>query len=48
LNLQSTTHYDYSHQDGANIVVCAKTTEAHSKLEGTIYSAAEEIEKVWH
>jgi len=33
-------------QDGANIVIAAKTTEPHSKLEGTIYSAAEEIEKL--
>lgn len=32
-------------QDGANIVVAAKTTEAHPKLPGTIYTAAEEIEK---
>lgn len=31
-------------KDGANIVIAAKTTEAHPKLEGTIYSAAEEIE----
>ncbi|RLP56254.1 MAG: NAD(P)-dependent oxidoreductase [Ketobacter sp.] len=31
-------------KDGANIVVAAKTTEAHPKLPGTIYSAAEEIE----
>jgi citronellol/citronellal dehydrogenase len=30
-------------QDGANIVVVAKTTEANPKLPGTIYSAAEEI-----
>jgi citronellol/citronellal dehydrogenase len=28
-------------QDGANIVIAAKTTEAHPKLEGTIYTAAE-------
>ncbi|CAN5681478.1 hypothetical protein BH11PSE7_BH11PSE7_23080 [soil metagenome] len=28
-------------QDGANIVVVAKTTEANPKLPGTIYSAAE-------
>ncbi|VDK57990.1 unnamed protein product [Cylicostephanus goldi] len=33
-------------QDGANIVVAAKTTTAHPKLPGTIYTAAEEIEKV--
>ncbi len=32
-------------KDGANIAVAAKTTEAHPKLPGTIYSAAEEIEK---
>lgn len=32
-------------QEGANIVVAAKTTEPHSKLEGTIYTAAEEMEK---
>ncbi|MCA0406011.1 MAG: NAD(P)-dependent oxidoreductase [Proteobacteria bacterium] len=32
-------------QDGANIVVAAKTAEAHAKLEGTIFTAAEEIEK---
>src|SRR3546814_18786988 len=32
-------------QDGANIAVAAKTTEPHPKLAGTIYSAAEAIEK---
>ena len=32
-------------QDGANIAIAAKTTETHAKLPGTIYSAAEEIEK---
>jgi citronellol/citronellal dehydrogenase len=32
-------------KDGANIIVAAKTTEPHPKLPGTIYSAAEEIEK---
>ncbi|KAF0230383.1 MAG: citronellol/citronellal [Beijerinckiaceae bacterium] len=32
-------------RDGANIVVAAKTAEAHPKLEGTIFSAAEAIEK---
>lgn len=32
-------------QDGANIVVAAKTTTAHPKLGGTIYSVAEEIEE---
>jgi citronellol/citronellal dehydrogenase len=31
--------------DGANVVVAAKTAEAHPRLAGTIYSAAEEIEK---
>jgi citronellol/citronellal dehydrogenase len=30
---------------GANIAIGAKTTEPHPKLEGTIYTAAEEIEK---
>jgi citronellol/citronellal dehydrogenase len=32
-------------RDGANIVIAAKTAEAHPKLPGTVYSAAEEIEK---
>lgn len=32
-------------RDGANIVIAAKTTEPHAKLDGTIFSAAEEIEK---
>jgi citronellol/citronellal dehydrogenase len=32
-------------KDGANVVIAAKTTEPHPKLPGTIYSAAEEIEK---
>lgn len=32
-------------QDGANIVIAAKTAEAHPKLPGTIYSAAQEIEE---
>jgi citronellol/citronellal dehydrogenase len=32
-------------RDGANIVVAAKTTEPHPKLPGTIYSAAEDIER---
>lgn len=32
-------------KDGANIVVAAKTATAHPKLPGTIYTAAEEIEK---
>jgi citronellol/citronellal dehydrogenase len=31
-------------QDGANIVIAAKTVEEHSSLPGTIFSAAEEIE----
>ena len=31
-------------QEGANIVIAAKTAEAHPKLPGTIYTAAEEIE----
>jgi citronellol/citronellal dehydrogenase len=32
-------------RDGANIVIVAKTTEPHPKLEGTIFTAAEAIEK---
>jgi len=32
-------------RDGANITIAAKTAEPHPKLPGTIYSAAEEIEK---
>jgi citronellol/citronellal dehydrogenase len=32
-------------RDGANIVIAAKTTEPHPRLPGTIYSAAEEIER---
>ena len=31
-------------KDGANIIIAAKTAEPHPKLEGTIYSAAEDIE----
>jgi citronellol/citronellal dehydrogenase len=31
--------------DGANIAIASKTTQAHPKLEGTIYTAAEAIEK---
>ncbi|VDO04099.1 unnamed protein product [Haemonchus placei] len=31
--------------DGANIVIAAKTATAHPKLPGTIYTAAEEVEK---
>lgn len=30
--------------DGANIVIAAKTAEAHAKLPGTIYTSAKEIE----
>ena len=29
-------------KDGANVVIAAKTAEAHPKLPGTIYTAAEE------
>ena len=32
-------------QDGANVAVAAKTAEPHPKLPGTIYTAAEEIER---
>lgn len=32
--------------DGANVAVAAKTVEPHPKLEGTIHTAAREIEKV--
>jgi citronellol/citronellal dehydrogenase len=32
-------------RDGANIAIAAKTAEPHPKLPGTIFSAAEEIEK---
>ncbi len=31
-------------RDGANVVIAAKTAEAHPKLEGTIYTAKAEIE----
>ena len=31
-------------REGANIVIAAKTTEPHPKLEGTIYTAAEDME----
>ena len=31
-------------RDGANIAIAAKTAEPHPKLEGTIYTAANEIE----
>ena len=32
-------------EDGANIIIAAKTAEPHPKLPGTIFSAAEEIEQ---
>ena len=32
-------------KDGANVAIAAKTTDPHPKLPGTIYTAAEEIEK---
>ena len=32
-------------RDGANIAIAAKTATPHPKLEGTIYTAAEQIEK---
>ena len=32
-------------RDGANVALIAKTAEPHPKLEGTIYTAAEEIEE---
>src|SRR6059058_3868984 len=32
-------------RDGANIAIAAKTATPHPKLEGTIYTAANEIEK---
>jgi citronellol/citronellal dehydrogenase len=32
-------------RDGANVAIAAKTAEPHPKLEGTIFSAAEAIEK---
>ena len=31
-------------KDGANLVLLAKTAEPHPKLEGTIYTAAEQLE----
>lgn len=31
-------------REGANIIIAAKTTDPHPKLEGTIYTAAQEIE----
>jgi citronellol/citronellal dehydrogenase len=33
-------------KEGANLAIAAKTTEPHPKLEGTIFTAAEEIEKL--
>lgn len=32
-------------RDGANIAIAAKTADPHPKLEGTIYTAADEIKK---
>lgn len=32
-------------RDGANVVIAAKTADPHPKLEGTIYTAAKEIEE---
>src|SRR6188472_621048 len=32
-------------RDGANVAIAAKTTEPHPRLKGTIYTAAEEIER---
>jgi citronellol/citronellal dehydrogenase len=32
-------------QDGANIVIAAKTVEPHPKLDGTIYTAAKDVEQ---
>lgn len=32
-------------KDGANVAIAAKTADPHPKLEGTVYTAAEEIEK---
>src|SRR5512145_2311903 len=32
-------------RDGANIAIAAKTAEPHPKLEGTIFTAAKEIEE---
>src|SRR5579859_6704079 len=32
-------------QDGANVVIAAKTTEPHPKLPGTIHTAAQDIER---
>ena len=32
-------------RDGANVAIAAKTAEPHPKLAGTIYTAAEDIER---
>ena len=32
-------------RDGANVAIAAKTAEPHPKLSGTIYTAAEDIER---
>ena len=32
-------------RDGANVALIAKTAEPHPKLEGTVYTAAEQIEQ---
>ena len=32
-------------RDGANIAIAAKTAEPHPKLSGTIYTAADDIER---
>ena len=32
-------------KDGANVAIAAKTAQPHAKLEGTIFTAAEAIEK---
>lgn len=32
-------------RDGANVIIAAKTAEPHPRLEGTIYTAAEDIEQ---
>ena len=33
-------------KDGANVAILAKTTDPHPKLPGTLYTAAEDIEKL--
>ena len=30
-------------KEGANLIITGKTTEPHAKLEGTIYTVAEEV-----